>query len=289
VGLYTRHDVRLPEHPVLVVAMEGWIDAGLAASTASAILLESLETEIMASFDGDELIDQRARRPQMRIADGVHAGLSFQEPVLRVGTDRLGSGVALLVGPEPDFRWRGFSAAVLELVTELDVRLVVGFGGFPAAAPHTRPVRLAATASSAELAEKVGFISGVIDVPSGANGAIEVACAGVGIPAVGLWARVPHYCAAMAFPPAALALLDGLAAVSGLVIDTAELREAAEAGRRNVDELVAANPEHVAMVRELEERVDDSEGLPPDLGLGIVPSGEEIAAEFERYLRDENR
>lgn len=272
--------------PILIVALEGWIDAGLASGTALTVLEASVETDILATFDGDELIDQRARRPQLEIVNGVHESLHFPEPVLRLGTDRLGSGVAVLSGPEPDLRWHAFADAVVGLARELEVRLVVGFGGFPAAAPHTRPVRLAATASSPELAAQVGFIGGRLEVPSGVNGVIEFACGAAGIPSIGLWARVPHYCAAMAFPPAALALLDGLAAVSGLVIETEELRIAAEVGRHKVDELLAENEEHLAMVRDLERRTDEAEGRPEDLG-GPLPSGDELAAEMERFLRGE--
>jgi len=285
--LYRLTGVPAPDAPVLVVALEGWVDAGLTAATALTGLLESVDTEVFAVFDGEELIDQRARRPRLRISDGISEEITWAEPVVRVGTDRLGSGIAILTGPEPDFRWRGFSEAVRQMAVGMGTRLMVGFGGFPAAAPHTRPIKLAATATSEGLAQQVGFISGTIEVPAGVEAVLEQALSAGGIPAVGLWARVPHYVAAMPFPAAAMALLDGLAAISGLVIDADVLADAAEAARRKVDELIAQSREHADMVHQLEASLDELEGAPSDLAPESMPSGDEIAAELERYLRGE--
>jgi hypothetical protein len=276
-----------PSSPVLVVALEGWVDAGLAARTAVTALIETIEFQPYAVFDDEELIDLRARRPQLRIVDGLHESLSYSKPVMQVGTDRLGSGIALLNGPEPDFRWRHFSAAVLEIAQLMNARMLIGLGGFPAGAPHTRPVRLAATASTPQLAQTVGYVDGTIEVPAGVQAALESAFATGGIPAVGLWARVPHYVAAMPFAPAALALLDGIASVSGLVIDSDVLAEAAEAARRKVDELIEQSPEHSAMVRQLETNVDVLEGRPA-ITEQDVPTGDDLAAELERYLRGDH-
>ena len=142
------------------MALDGWVDAGLAGSTAMTSLLEAVETRPYAVFDSEELLDQRARRPQLKIVDGINEELDWPQVVLRVGADRLGSGIAMLAGPEPDMRWRTFSEAVAELAVALEVRLMVGFGGFPAGAPHTRPVKLAATASDSGLAQQIGFVSG---------------------------------------------------------------------------------------------------------------------------------
>jgi hypothetical protein len=270
---------------VLVVALEGWVDAGLAAATAMTSLLEAVETRPYAVFDSEELLDQRSRRPKLNVADGIIEGLEWPQVVLGVGADRLGSGIAILAGPEPDMRWQAFSAAVTELAAELEVRLMVGLGGFPAAAPHTRPVKLAATASNSQLAQQVGFISGTIDVPAGIEAVIERALSNEGIPSVGLWARVPHYVAAMPFPAASVALLDGLASLSGLVIDSHVLTEAANAARQRVDELIAQSSEHQEMIRQLEQQIDEIEGSPAVFDDRTVPSGDEIAAELERYLR----
>jgi PAC2 family len=285
--LYRLTGERAPDSPVLVVALEGWIDAGLAGATAVTRLLEAVETRPFAVFDSEELLDQRARRPQLRLVNGVNENLVWPEVVLSVGVDRLGSGIAVLSGPEPDMRWRGFADAVAELAGSLGVRLMVGFGGFPAGSPHTRPVRLAATASSEALAQQVGFVSGTIEVPAGVQAVIERACAAAGVPSVGLWARVPHYVAGMPFPAAALALLDGLASLSGLAVDTSPLFAAADAARKKVDELIGESSEHQAMVRQLEAQIDELEGPVAFDDEHSVPSGDEIAAELERYLRGE--
>ena len=284
-SLYRLTGEPAPPSPVLVVALDGWVDVGLAGGTAMASLLEAVETWPYAVFDSEELLDQRARRPKLKIADGINEGLEWPRVILSVGADRLGSGIAMLAGPEPDMRWQSFSDAVAELATALEVRLMVGFGGFPAAAPHTRPVKLAATSSSSQLAQKIGFIPGAIDVPAGIQAVIELACSKAGIPSVGLWARVPHYVAAMPFPAASVVLLDGLASLSGLVIDSHVLTEAADAAREKVDELIAQSSEHQEMVRQLEQQIDELEGTPAMPDDRTVPSGDEIAAELERYLR----
>jgi len=284
-SLYRLTGEPAPPSPVLVVALDGWVDAGLAGGTAMASLLEAVETWPYAVFDSEELLDQRARRPKLKIADGINEGLEWPRVILSVGADRLGSGIAMLAGPEPDMRWQSFSDAVAELATALEVRLMVGFGGFPAAAPHTRPVKLAATSSSSQLAQKIGFIPGAIDVPAGIQAVIELACSKAGIPSVGLWAHVPHYVAAMPFPAASVVLLDGLASLSGLVIDSHVLTEAADAAREKVDELIAQSSEHQEMVRQLEQQIDELEGTPAMPDDRTVPSGDEIAAELERYLR----
>jgi predicted ATP-grasp superfamily ATP-dependent carboligase len=275
-----------PERPVLVLALEGWIDAGFAAATASGALLGSLETELYATFDADKLLDQRARRPRMTVDHGVVTGVVWPAPTVRVATDRNGNGIALLLGPEPDYHWHGFIDDVVELATGLRCRLVVGLGGFPAATPHSRPVRLAATATDAALAAQVGFVPGAIEAPAGVADMICVASAEAGLPALGLWARVPHYVSAMPFPAAAVALLESLESLGGLSLDLKELRDSAEVGREKVDRLIAQSSEHVDMVRQLEQQVDEARDdtlVEP----GRLPSGDELAAELERFLRGE--
>ncbi len=282
-----RHPVVPPERPVLIVALDGWVDAGFGAATAVAAILSGVKTEVFATFQGEDLIDQRARRPRLRLDDGVRAGISWPELQVLVGRDRMGSGVALLVGPEPDYRWRSFTAEVVELARELKVRLVVGLGAFPNATPHTRPIKLAATASDPELARRVGVVRGSIEVPAGIGEVIGEACVAAGIPSLSLWARVPHYVAAMPFAPAALALVEGLCDLSGLVIGTDELARSAMEARNQVDALIAQSSDHEAMVRQMEEQFDAGGEGTLDLE-GDLPTGDEIASELERYLRGES-
>lgn len=284
---YELHATPILERPVLVVALEGWVDAGLGAATAVTALLEGERTDLLATFDGDLFIDQRARRPIARIVDGVTTELTWPRIELRYGRDDAGADFLVLSGPEPDYHWGQFVDAVVQLVVAHGVRLVVGLGAFPAPAPHTRPVRLAATAppSSAELIGHVGIVPGELQVPAGVMAALELGLGAADVPVVTLWARVPHYVSAMPFPAASAALVDGLVAVSGLTFDTAELRTAGDDTRRQVDELVAPNRDHQAMVRKLEEAIDATEGNA--LGLDELPSGDELAAELERFLRGE--
>jgi len=285
--LYERHMDRVLDQPVLVVALEGWVDAGLGADGAISALLAAGPTELVATFDGESLIDQRARRPVVHIARGINEGLTWPVIQMRLGQDRLGADVCFLVGPEPDFRWPTFVSSVVTLCRDLKFRMVIGLGAFPAPAPHTRPVRLAATAppGSADLVTKVGIVQGEIDVPTGVWGALEIALGQAEIATVGLWARVPHYVSGMAFPSASAALLDGLASVAGLSVDATTLHTAADASLRQVDDLISKSSEHTAMVRQLEQSVDTAEGNP--LEVGELPTGDELAAELERYLRDE--
>jgi predicted ATP-grasp superfamily ATP-dependent carboligase len=275
--------------PVLVVALEGWVDAGLGATTAIAALLGQSSTEPLVTFNGEHFLDQRARRPVARIVNGVTTELTWPRTVIRSGQDGAGLDVLYLVGPEPDFHWRAFTDAVVGLARSWRVRIVVGLGAFPAPAPHTRPVRLAATApaASADLIERVGIVQGELEVPAGVLSSLELAFGDAGIPAVSLWARVPHYVAGMPFPEASAALVDGLADVAGLSLDSSTLRHAADSSRRQVDQLIADNDEHQAMVRKLEESIDASEGNA--MGVEAVPTGDEIAAELEKFLRGEDQ
>lgn len=275
------------ESAVLVLALEGWIDAGLGAAAAGAALLEQVATEVVAAFDADELIDHRARRPVMRIRDGVNTGLTWPEIQLRYGLDREGHEVLVLNGPEPDMRWHRFATDVVDLARRFNVRLVVGLGAFPGPAAHTRPVRLVSTATTGELANKVGFLPGVLDVPSGIHAALERAFADAepSIPAVGMWARVPHYVAAMPYPAASACLLDGLREVADIAVRSEDLRAAAALTNERIDALIANSDEHRAMVAQLERQEDEAaDEAAARLDLANLPTGDEIAAELQRYL-----
>ena len=283
---YTRHDDRTLTDPVLVLGMEGWIDAGLGASAAVAHVLAGMETEVVATFDGDTFLDYRDRRPAVRISNGVPEPVLWPQIELRAGRDRAGRDVAVLLGPEPDLGWRAFVEAVVELSSALGVRLAVALGAFPLSVPHTRPVRLAATATSAELAEQVGVVKGTHTVPAGIHTALQEGFGAAGIPAIGLWARVPHYAAGMPYPAASAALVDGLASVAGLDLDASELHVAAARAGGRIDQLIASSEEHGEMVRQL-EAVVDAEETPPAFDPSEIPTGDEIATELERFLRGE--
>jgi proteasome assembly chaperone (PAC2) family protein len=272
--------------PVLVICMEGWIDAGLGANLAIGALLSTITTEVLATFDTEYFIDQRARRPIVRIVDGVTTELTWPEIQLRYGRDGDGADMIFLVGPEPDFHWSDFVDVVTDAAGRFDVRMVIGLGAFPAPTPHTRPVRIIGTApeASSHLLPLVGTVTGELEVPAGISSALELGFAEVDMDIITLWARVPHYVASMPYPQAATALIDGLASITGLTLDASPLRASADEARQRVDDLITNNPEHTNMVEQLEEAADEVEGT----SLGIeLPSGDELAAELERFLRGE--
>lgn len=275
------------ERPVMVVCLEGWIDAGMASATALAHLMKSMPNELVATFDSDELIDYRARRPTLRIVNGVDEELRWPEIQLHAATNRTGRSVLILSGPEPDMKWHRFCAEVVSLASRIGVELVVGLGAFPAPVPHTRPVRLVGTSKRADLAAAVGFMTAGIEVPSGVQGALEVAFGDASIPSVGLWARVPHYVAAMPYPSASAALIDGLARMAELELDSSVLHAAASNTEHQIAELISGSDEHTAMVRQLEEQHDQEMPSAATTDFGDLPSGDEIAAELERFLRGE--
>lgn len=271
--------------PLLLVCMEGWIDAGFGAITAMNTILAAMTTEVIATFDGDRLLDQRARRPTVKIVDGLITELNWPEIQLRHGRHQ-DRDLLLLTGPEPDVRWRSFLAEVVELARDFEVSLSIGLGAFPAPVPHTRPVRLVSSATSRDLANAVGWIGGGIEVPAGIQAALEAAFGQAGIAAVGIWARVPHYVTAMPYPAASAALLEGLVRVGGPEFPVRDLEMAAEVTHKRIDELIANSEEHLAMVAQLEAQHDAELSQPADLS--NLPSGDEIAAELERFLRGEN-
>lgn len=273
--------------PVLVVVLDGWIDAGYAAAAAMSHLLRAIEPSPVAAFDVDLLVDHRSRRPVMHLVEGVNTGLTWPSIELRRGQDLDQSDILVLTGTEPDARWRAFTHQVVELAQELGVRLVVGLGAYPAPVPHSRPVRLATTATTADLAATGGQVQTTVDVPGGVGAAIEERCAAVGLPAVGLWAQVPHYAAGMAYPEASASLLEGLCRVAGLRLDLGTLQETARIHRQRLDDLVSTNMEHTRMVHNLETAYDAEQPAAEDAAFTAGPgAGEELASEVERFLRD---
>jgi hypothetical protein len=269
------------DSPVLIVAMDGWIDAGLAASATASHMMDSGDLVTVATFDTDALLDHRARRPIMHLADGITTGLTWPHIELRAGADADGADVLYLVGSEPDHHWGAFARAVVDLAMDFGTRMVVDLGAYPAPVAHTRPIRVVATATTPELAELVGFMPGHIDVPAGIGAVIERRCADVGLPAVGLWAQVPHYAAAIPAPAATLAHLGMLERVAQLRFATGGLAINAASAIEHINTLVAGNPEHEAMVTDLERRaamLDDT---------SFMLDGDELVAELEEFLRDE--
>lgn len=275
------------EAPVLALALDGWIDAGMAAETAAATLLDSLDSVTVARFDVDRLIDFRARRPTVHMTEGVMRRLSWPSIELRAVADLDGNEMLMLTGTEPDRSWHRFVDAVVQLALSLEVRMCVGLGAYPAPAPHTRPSRLACCASTPNLATPK-FIRGSLDFPGGVQAAVEQACHGQDIPSLALWAQVPHYAAAMPYPPASMALVEGLGQIGGLSLPFGDLPTDSQTTKDRLDELFQQNPEHQGLLQELESSYEQDD-IASDTTITEMnlPTGDELAAELERFLRDQ--
>jgi PAC2 family len=274
--------------PVMVVMLTGWIDASGAAAAAMATVQEEWSVRPLATFDGDTFIDYRARRPTMELREGVNVRLVWADIELHVGRDAEGHDVLTLSGPEPDSQWRHFADVVSTLAVELGVRKMVVLGAYPFATPHTRDPRLSSSSPSVDLVDSVPYLKNSVDVPAGMGAVLEHAFTAKGVPAIGIWAQVPHYVSAMSYPAATLALLTGLHDVAGLVVDAASISQETVIQRQRLDQLVAGNDEHRSMVNQLEELYDQAQQQTDLLGTGGIPTGDELAAEFERFLRDQD-
>lgn len=289
-SLLVHHESPELDAPVVVVAMEGWIDAGSAAAGAMASLVASSSAELIATFDADRLLDHRARRPIMHLVNGMITSLEWPAIELHAGVDRAGRDMLMLTGAEPDFEWGAFTRTVMDLIEDNEASMLVYLGAYPAPVPHTRGVNMSITTSSEEVSERLrGYVRGSLDVPAGIHAVLDTEATKLGIPAVGLWAQVPHYISSMSYPAASLALLEGLDDAAGLQVEAKDLAAEAAATRDRLDRLVAENPEHLAMVQQLETVVDTAEPIDAQseagpINIGDIPSGDELAEELQRFL-----
>lgn len=268
--------------PYLLVALDGFVDAGQVGETAAIFLRHRWRAELVAELDADALIDYRARRPTAIIDNGRLRRVDW--PRLEVFSARLEGAhdALLLIGPEPDTRWHALSDAVEELCRQAGVARVVTLGAYPAATPHTRPVQVSQAGNAVDLVPIAGAqaVAGYTG-PVGAATALQGALAERGIPVLGLWAEVPHYIAASPNPPGVLVMVDLVAALLGAEVDTTELQAAAKLHREQVDEAIAEHEEAGRMIAGL-ERLSDSGAGDDDL-----PSGDDLAREIERFLRSQ--
>ena len=275
------------DRPVLAVHLSGWIDASGAGAAALAAIDDECSTTLLAKFDGDAFLDYRARRPTMELRDGVNTRLVWDDIELRVGHDSNKQAVLTLSGPEPDSRWREFAAVVTGLAGQLGVRQMVALGAYPYATPHTRPPRLSSSSPSAEVLANLPYLKNSVDVPAGMSSVLEHALTDAGVASLGMWVQVPHYVSAMSYPAATVALLQGLHEVTGIAMLASEAVHEAEIQRHRIDQLVAANEEHGSMVAKLEALYDQAGKQTMSLGDPQIPSGDDLAAEFERFLREQ--
>ncbi|MCW2493794.1 MAG: hypothetical protein QOH56_2857 [Pseudonocardiales bacterium] len=273
--------------PVLVQALDGFVDAGGATRLSREHLLATLEAEVIVTFDVDQLYDYRARRPEMIFATDHWE--SYRQPQLAIHAllDAQGTSFLLLSGPEPDFQWERFAAAIETIVQDLGVRLVIGLNSIPMGVPHTRPSTVIAHGSPLELVSDYSNWLGTVQVPASAGHVLEFRLAEAGLASMGFAVNVPHYLAHLDYPDAAVTLLDHVARAADLQLPSDALQEAGDTVRAGVDEQVAGSEEVAGVVRALEQQYDE---IVAGRGNGLVadgmplPTADELGAEFERYL-----
>ncbi|HEY2204507.1 MAG TPA: PAC2 family protein [Pseudonocardia sp.] len=281
-----------PRPRVLLHHLGGYIDAGHAGHLATDHLLTTLQASVVATFDVDQLIDYRSRRPTMTFEG--NQWVDYDEPMLALYAmrDLAGTPFLLLAGPEPDVQWERFAVAVAELIDRFEVGLTVGMHAIPMAVPHTRPAGVTAHATRSELLEHREQWSANADLPGSAAALLELRLGQFGRDAMGLAAHVPHYLAETEYPQAARTLLDHVSVSTGLLLPTEALTEAAEQISADIERKVANSEQASKVVRALERRYDSAvsaDGRPSLLADDQeLPSADEIGAEAERFLAEQD-
>lgn len=275
--------------PVLVHGLEGFADAGHAVTLATNHLRQSLESALVASFDVDELVDYRARRPQMTFSADHFTEYRAPELNLYALRDTAGTPFLLLAGVEPDFKWEKFTTAVRLLAEQFRVSKAVSLSAIPMAVPHTRPLPVTGHASDSALVKDGQRLGADVRVPGNASALLELRLEQHGHTTQGFTVHVPHYLAQSEYPAAALTLLENTAHAAGLALPLGALEQSARETAGQIEEHIAANPEIGAFVHGLEQQYDafaaarERSSLLAGEGQRL-PSGDEIGAEFERYL-----
>ncbi len=268
--------------PALVCAFTGWNDAGDAASAALQFVGSALNASRFASIDPEEFYDFQATRPRIRLVEGKSREIDWPEvEIYAARVPRAPRDLILMMGPEPSLRWRTFMRQIVELSDALGVQMVVTLGALLADVPHTRPVPVTGFASDEGLVERLGLQSSNYEGPTGITGAVLAACQEASLPCASLWASVPHYVAAAPNPKAALALVRKLEGLVGVSVDAQELESDAGRYEAQVSTAVAQDPDVQAFVERLEAAAREEEAaVAPE-----EPSGDVIAREFQRFLR----
>lgn len=268
--------------PAMVCAFQGWNDAGDAASSAVSFLASALHARRFARIDSEEFYDFQSNRPNIRFNGESEREISwptvevFEAPAPRAPRD-----LVLVQGVEPSLRWRSFTKNIVDLAEALGVQVVVSLGALLGDVPHTRPVAMSGHATDPALMERLGMQGSNYEGPTGIVGVLHAACAQAGLPSASLWAGVPHYVAAAANPKAALALVRRVEGLIGVSVDVSELESAAEDYERQVGLAVQSDPDIQAFVERLEQAAESNEQISSQ----DVPSGDAIAREFQRFLR----
>jgi proteasome assembly chaperone (PAC2) family protein len=279
------HDQVELEDPVLIAAFRGWNDAGDAASFAAQHLVRVWGGKRFASIDPEEFFDFQSVRPQVHLDEGMTRQITWPSNDLYAarlpGTDH---DVLIMVGTEPSHRWKTFSGLIVDVAERAGVSLVVTLGALLADVPHTRPVPITGTAGDKELVERLELQRSRYEGPTGIVGVLHDAFASAGIPSASLWAAMPHYLAVTPNPKGALALVDKVVNLVRIGADVSDLENASRAYEERVSEIVNTDDDVQHYVRMLEDRVDERDQESVDLA--DLPSGDALAAELERFLRE---
>jgi len=264
--------------PILVAAFRGWNDGAQAASLAAGYLAKTWGAERFADVDPENFFDFQATRPHVSLEEGLSRRIDWPETAFYHARpeDR---DVVLLLGIEPNLRWRTFTELVVGLARDLGIELLITLGALLADVPHTRPAPVTGSATDTELVERLGLSASRYEGPTGIVGVIHDLCGQSGIPSASLWAAVPHYVSLTPSPRGALALCERLGDVLGIQIEADELEEAARNYEEQVSEAVASDEETAAYVDELERRSDQLDDATE------LPSGDALAAELTRFLK----
>jgi predicted ATP-grasp superfamily ATP-dependent carboligase len=287
-------DVTFDKQPILLHAFAGFVDAGGGVRITADHLLQNLQHELVATFDSDELIDYRARRPRMSYVRDHFASVDIPTLALHQITDLSGRSFLLLAGPEPDYQWQRFLAAVDLLVDRFDVRLAVGLSAIPWPIPHTRPMGITVHGSDPALLSGFTPVVGEIEVPGHVGAMLELHLGQRGITSMGITAQVPHYLVQFDYPRAATTLLQGIGQVAGLLLPSSGLEPMAAQAEREVAQQLEGNDEFATVVAALEQQYDHlaavSEGASNELPMADTSladsavTGEDIAAQVEQFL-----
>jgi predicted ATP-grasp superfamily ATP-dependent carboligase len=270
----------------MVCAFQGWNDAGDAASGAVSFLASALNASRFARIDPEEFYDFQANRPTIRFGENEKREIEWPTvEIFEARAPRAPRDLVLVQGVEPSMRWRAFGANIVDLAEALGVQVVVSLGSLLGDVPHTRPVTMTGHASDAGLLERLALQTSSYEGPTGIVGVLHSICADAGLPAASLWASVPHYVAAAANPKAALALVRKVEGLIGVSVDVTELESAAADYERQVGLAVQSDPDIQAFVERLEQAADSEEQASPE----DVPSGDVIAREFQRFLRQRGK
>ncbi len=271
--------------PALVCAFAGWNDAASAATAALEAVAAALESQVVARIDPEEFYDFQVNRPTIRMIEGQTREIDWPaNTLLAVRVPTAERDLALLSGIEPNVRWRTFADSIVGAAERLGVEMVITLGALIADVAHTRAVPITGLASDPELVERLGLSRSSYEGPTGIVGVLHDACRRRGLVSASLWAAVPHYVAAVPNPKAALALLRRLEGLTGVAVEASELEDATGRFEEQVDQAVAANPEIEELVRNLEVSQEEAVEFGQE-----VPSADDIAQEFQQFLRQRGK